>query len=605
MRAVLIAVFATGCSVISGDLLAGLGAGSGTDASTDSGPGPGSGTPVTDGLVLDYEFDDCSGTVATDATAGHHDGIITGATTIWSGSGGRHGCDITMTPVNPATAYVTVPAGVFTNVSDFTIGAWVRMTSNPSWARIYDLGGNANGFMYLSTNGYAVGTTTDIGLDADWYFASSSADSFVGTSTALPTGVWKHVAITGKGSTGERHIYIDGYPVAELASSQPISPSQYEPLGDSWIGRSRFDAAGDPGFPGEIDELKIYNQILTPDEIADLAWPQSDYHDWRFDEAGGDTAADSSDFGSTAPASFTATLSNGATFAVDLGILGNALDFTGGDSGTSSPYAEIPGNPLASCDASNQFTIAAWIRIHAFATNSHVFDFGGSGTDIYFAPSNGTSQLAVGLTSPGGKLTITHSPIDADDSWHHVAVTMDATSNVSLYLDGAQVQVQSTAAKASDFAGTRDHAGVPRQVARQRSVFRRLARRAAHRVPRLHPRRDQEPRPQMKSPPPPRSSSRRAASRPRRGPTATPDGIDAPVPHRRRARRRRDAAARRRCPCRCTIRRSSPRTASPTCSRPATACRCAARPISRRGAPTARCSQRSRRGSRRPIRATG
>jgi hypothetical protein len=458
-----LAIVSSACTVISSDLLNGGGSGSGSgskmDASVGSGSGPGSGIPVTDGLVVDYEFDECSGTVAGDATTGKHDGTITGATTIWSGSGGRHGCDITMAPVNPATAYVTVPAGIFTNVSDFTIATWVRMTSNPSWSRIYDLGGNAAGFMYLSTNGYAVGTTNDIGVDADWYFAptgsaTTGVDSYLGTSTALPAGVWKHVAIIGKGSTGERHIYIDGFPAADITSSQPISPSQYEPLGDSWIGKSRFDSSGDPGFPGEIDEFKIYNQILTPDQIANLAWPQSDYHYWRFDEAGGTTAADSSDFAAGSGSTFTATLSNSASFAVNLGILGNALSFGGGSAGTSSPYAEIDGNPLAGCAAANELTIAAWIQIKAYATNSHVFDFGGTTTDIYLAPMNGTSQLAVGVTSSGGTLTITHSPIAADDSWHHVAVTMDATSNVSLYIDGAQVEVQSTTAKASDFAGT-------------------------------------------------------------------------------------------------------------------------------------------------------
>ncbi len=450
----LLSIIAPACTVISSDLLRGsdAGAGSGSDAGSDAGSG-GSGMPVTDGLVLDYEFDDCRGAVATDSTTGNHNGTITGASTIWSSTAGRHGCDVTMAAVNPATAYVTVPAGIFTTVSDFTIAAWVRMTSNPSWSRLYDLGGNAAGFMYLSTNGYAVGTTNDIGIDADWYFASNTTDSFLGTSSALPTGVWKHIAITGKGSTGERHIYIDGFPAADMSSSQPISPSQYEPLGDSWIGKSRFDSSGDPGFPGEIDEFKIYNQILTLDELANLAWPQSDYHDWHFDEAGGTTAADSSDFAANTAANFTATLSNGATFAVNLGILGNAMDFTGGASGTASPSAEINGNPLEGCATPNQLTVALWLRIHAFATNSHVFDFGGTGTDLYLAPSNGTSQLAVGMTSSRGNLTITHSPIAADDSWHHVAVTMDATSNVSLYIDGAQVQVQATSVKAADFAG--------------------------------------------------------------------------------------------------------------------------------------------------------
>src|SRR6185312_8631670 len=98
--------------------------------------------------------------------------------------------------------------------------------------------------------------------------------------------------------------------------------------------------------------------------------PEKDYHYWRFNEAGGTTAADSSDYAAGSGATFTATLSNGASFADNLGILGNALAFGGGGAGSAGPYAEIDGNPLADCGKANQFTIAAWIQIKSYATNS-------------------------------------------------------------------------------------------------------------------------------------------------------------------------------------------------------------------------------------------
>ena len=63
------------------------------------------------------------------------------------------------------------------------------------------------------------------------------------------------------------------------------------------------------------------------------------------------------------------------------------------------------------------------------------------------------------MVAPSGvfDLVTPTEPIPADDAWHHVAVTVDA-SNVTLYADGAMVAQQaSPAVTPADFAGTTDN----------------------------------------------------------------------------------------------------------------------------------------------------
>ena len=95
-------IVTSACSVISGDLLHGDSDPARTRrVGSDAGSGPGSGMPVTDGLVLDYEFDDCAGAVATDATAAHHDGTSPGRRRSGAAAAAATAATSTMTPGQP------------------------------------------------------------------------------------------------------------------------------------------------------------------------------------------------------------------------------------------------------------------------------------------------------------------------------------------------------------------------------------------------------------------------------------------------------------------------------------------------------------------------
>ncbi len=445
---ILIGTLATaGCNVIKSDLLGGEGSTDAAPKHDDGGTDAASYDFPMEMLVANYEFDDGSGTVATETVRGLH-GMLSDPT-MWAAMG-RHGGAISMNGATPATQYITLPNGLLSGVDDFTISVWVKLTGNPAWARIYDIGNGLpdpqNRFMYLTTSGF----TNDApdGIHASSYGGSMANESIIATNTYLPINVWKHIAITGAG--GSRRLYIDGFPATSLDSGPAIAPREMEPISPvSWLGKSRF--AADPGFPGLMDEFRVYSRVLTAGEIADLAWPAGDYSHWRFDESSGAGAMDTSD------RALPAALASGAAWST--GRLGGAVNLTGGDAGSTSPHVVITGNPLDGC--TTQFTIAAWIRISDYVTDARAFDFGaGSTHSIYLAPNDGTG-MHLGMKSPRGTFDLVTStpPVPADSTWHHVAITMDGGNVVVLYVDGVPVKTQSSASvRVSDFETSLDEA---------------------------------------------------------------------------------------------------------------------------------------------------
>jgi hypothetical protein len=236
--------------------------------------------------------------------------------------------------------------------------------------------------------------------------------------------------------------------------------------GNSWIGKSRF-VATDAGLDGSVDDFRIYNRVLAQGEIADLAWPKHDYSYWRFDETTGMTAKDSSDN------AIPTALMSGTTWVA--GRIGGALDFPGGPHNLTGPHAELAASPLANC--TDQLTVATWVKLHSLDMWARIFDFGtGSGSSMYltaFDDHGGNHGMRFAMFSPTAAFDMftPTPPIAADDTWHHVAVTVapsgDTDEMVRMYVDGAVVltQINTTGIKISDYkATTQNYLGKSRFV---------------------------------------------------------------------------------------------------------------------------------------------
>jgi hypothetical protein len=154
--------------------------------------------------------------------------------------------------------YVSLPTGIAAALTNFTIEAWVNLSSTANWNRVFDFGNNTTTYMFLTPqNG-----TTGMARFAITTSGGGGEQQITGTS-ALTAGVWNHVAVTRNGNAGI--LYVNGVAVA-TNSAMTLSPSNLGSTINNYLGRSQYSA--DPYLNGVVDEFRIYNVALSPGEIA-------------------------------------------------------------------------------------------------------------------------------------------------------------------------------------------------------------------------------------------------------------------------------------------------------------------------------------------------
>ena len=392
-------------------------------------------TPST--LVAHLKFDETSGNIATDSSGRAFHAVLFNAPAFGPGTFGN-ALDF------PATAnqHATLPSGITSGLTDFTISTWIKVNAFATWQRIFDFGTGTNNYMFLTAQGPA-----GAGRPRFTIRTSSVAEQFIDSSIALSSGTWTHVAVTRSGNTVS--IYVDG----SLAGSGTItlSPSDLGVTTQNYLGKSQFN---DPYLNAALDDFRLYTQALSPAEInalthppagapahlaaipgdtqATLTWlpnATTTYSVKRSTTSGGPytTIAEGvtdltyTDTGLTngvtyyyvvgganaegsgpdsAEVSVTPNTlglhlkfdeSSGTTAADSSGyaqhatlVNGPAFDAGRIDNGlsltaTSSQHATLPSGIV---DGLDDFTITTWVKVNAFATWQRIFDFG-TGTNNY------------------------------------------------------------------------------------------------------------------------------------------------------------------------------------------------------------------------------
>ena len=225
-------------------------------------------------LLVHYKLDETSGTVAADASGNGFDGTIDGGTN-WSG--GRLDGALEFT----GTGYVTLPAGEMGLFSDN--GSVVFWMSADVPTGIYTMfwgGDNITGGGFGAENEMHVHLESEV---ADiWaggelsFFAIADpnvhlfSDPDKGTDPATPPvnpwllgdTYWHHVAATWSDASSSIKLYIDG----ELITEAEYISTAY-PLNNIFLGQM---AAGSRYFVGMLDDVRIYSNALTDQEILDI-----------------------------------------------------------------------------------------------------------------------------------------------------------------------------------------------------------------------------------------------------------------------------------------------------------------------------------------------
>jgi len=148
---------------------------------------------------------------------------------------------------------------------DATIACWVDFSNvGGSYQRLWDFGvappdedTDPNIYMFITPRSGGTGPM-QFGITT----GGNDTQSNIFGPVALPSG-WHHVAVSIDSSTMTVRMYQDGKLVAEGETS--FLPSDLGTTDQNYIGKSQWTA--DAYYNGALDELRIYNRVLSEAEI--------------------------------------------------------------------------------------------------------------------------------------------------------------------------------------------------------------------------------------------------------------------------------------------------------------------------------------------------
>jgi hypothetical protein len=302
------------------------------------------------GPLSQWSMDEGTGPTAADAIGGKTATLYSSAT--WSDRA-RLGKAV---QGNGTSAYAATTTAVLDTTKSFTVSAWVRLTDNSH---------NSVALAQAGTNGSAFALYYSTSYNA-WVFNRYVTDVVAptivrSTSTTLPeVGIWTHLMGVYNAQEQTIQLFVNGVP-----QGSPVSyTTSWQATGGLQVARGQYGGAFSSYFPGQVDEVTVWNRILSEEEIADLqamtdagtgqARPAL-VADWNMEETSGSSSADSSGYGHTA------TVAAGGTWTADVeGGKGNVLSLDG----TSTANAGASG-PIV--DSQGDFTVAAWAKLDAAA----------------------------------------------------------------------------------------------------------------------------------------------------------------------------------------------------------------------------------------------
>jgi len=206
-------------------------------------------------LVGWWKLDEASGFIAADSSSMGNNGVVYG------------GADWVPGKVDGALDfdgeddYVDLPIGsIVSSLTDSTFAIWANFADPAGdWQRLFDFGTGEDVYMFLSP---CASPTTTGPLRVAIVAGEDATESIVDAPSTLPSG-WHHVAVVIDGVSRNMELYLD----ADVVSSGPTQflPADLGVTTQNWLGRSQY--AADAYYFGSLDDFRIYNRVLTAEEI--------------------------------------------------------------------------------------------------------------------------------------------------------------------------------------------------------------------------------------------------------------------------------------------------------------------------------------------------
>ncbi len=220
-------------------------------------------TPVPLALNAFYKFDEGSGTTANDSSGNGHTGTLQGDAGYAAPGQDNSPYTLILTDTNGANGYVDVPEAVINTAESYSVGAWVNLNDTGGFHTAVSIDGQHISAFFLQYCGQC-GTFAFAapGSDAD-NPASIRAQATIGTPKV---GQWYYLTGVYDAANQVIKLYVDGI----LQDTQPYFGA-FQATGHTAIGRGRFNDNPVDFFPGRIDEVRLYQGVLSDAQIAALA----------------------------------------------------------------------------------------------------------------------------------------------------------------------------------------------------------------------------------------------------------------------------------------------------------------------------------------------
>ncbi|MEU6717480.1 LamG-like jellyroll fold domain-containing protein [Nonomuraea sp. NPDC046802] len=374
-----------------------------------------------------WSFDDGEGGSAADASGHKRTATLYGAA--WTD--GRLGDSATAdggqvsdqaATFDGSAAYGETSAPSVDTSTSFTVATWVRLREDTANATALSSAGFVNSGFQLHYSSHARAWV----FDRHHTDAENSPVSWAVSALPYQVGRWTHLTGVYDRSAGELRLYVNG----ALAGKVPFT-TPWRAVGGMQFGRLKANGWLVEHFPGEIDDVRVWDRVVYPEEIAGTVnRPAALSGHWALDEAAGATAADGSGYGRTA------TLFGGSGWTGDhRGEPGQAITLdTGRYAATAGPVVETD----------RGFSVSAWVRRDRDVTGTVLCQEGtrACGFALYYSATlrRWVFEMAASEAEGAARLRATALVPDPDPNlgrWTHLVGVYDpAARQARLYVDG-------------------------------------------------------------------------------------------------------------------------------------------------------------------------
>lgn len=381
------------------------------------------------GLVGHYKLDEKSGTSVADASGAGNAGTVAG-TPGWTAAVKSNGHRFKYTDGDD---YITIANSASLQdlqEEDYSIALWFKPASVPPGSGYSN--DAAYGLVMKNSVPAGLGYTYAQKFGISHPFADGSILMAESENTFAP-GSYHHVIAVVKRSAGTLTLYVNG----QIEATHTFTPHKVAhehgtatwKLGINNPGAGSYRLAAD----GTLDDVRLYNRALTHEEIDKLYGTRGH---WKFDEATGTVAADSS------TARLDGTYVNAPSLGHE-GVYGTAAHF---NHASSPNYVSLPS---AAITGATTVSVSFWIKTEHTGEQAVLSGNNASQDNEFLLHFGSHTEFRTYCHGAPQSWTI---PSIADGQWHHfVVVSSSADHQTTVYINGVSFGSRTVSANGTPF----------------------------------------------------------------------------------------------------------------------------------------------------------